>query len=83
MLGGVLDIAADRTYEMALWIALADLGLVPAAIPLIVVARTSLTDGLRAVGVGRAWRPLPSSELRWVGSWWHHRGCGPAIRSRR
>ena len=58
LLGGVLDIAADRTYELALWVALADLGLVPVAIPLIVVARTSLTDGLRAVGVGQGIAPL-------------------------
>jgi phosphatidylglycerophosphate synthase len=58
LLGAVLDIAADRTYELALWIALADLGLVPVAIPLVVVARTSLTDGLRAVGVTQGVAPL-------------------------
>jgi phosphatidylglycerophosphate synthase len=58
LFGGVLDIAADRIYELALWISLADLGLVPVAIPLIVVARTSLTDGLRAVGVGQGVPPL-------------------------
>ena len=58
LLGSVLDIAADRTYELALWICLADLGLVPTAIPLIVAARTSLTDGLRAVGVGQGVAPL-------------------------
>jgi phosphatidylglycerophosphate synthase len=58
LLGGVLDIAADRTYELALWICLADLSLVPTAIPLIVAARTSLTDGLRAVGVRQGVPPL-------------------------
>lgn len=58
LLGGVLDIAADRTYELALWICFADLDLVPAAIPVIVAARTSLTDGVRAVGVGRGVAPF-------------------------
>ena len=58
LLGGVLDIAADRTYELALWICLADLDLVPTVIPLIVAARTSLTDGLRAVGVRQGVPPL-------------------------
>jgi phosphatidylglycerophosphate synthase len=51
LLGSVLDIAADRTWELALWVFFADRDLVPVAIPLIVLARTSLTDGLRAVGV--------------------------------
>ena len=56
--GGVLDIAADRIYELGLWIALADFALVPTVIPLIVVARTSLTDALRAVDAGRGVAPL-------------------------
>src|SRR4051812_14684379 len=51
LLGSVLDIAADRTYELALWVFFADRDLLPVAIPLIVLARTSLTDGLRALGV--------------------------------
>jgi phosphatidylglycerophosphate synthase len=58
LLGSVLDIAADRTYELALWVCFADLGMIPLAIPLIVLVRTTLTDALRSVGVGRGSAPL-------------------------
>ena len=33
LMGSVLDIAADRTYELSLWVSFAYLGLVPAVIP--------------------------------------------------
>lgn len=46
-LGSVLDIAADRILESVLWILLADLDLVPVAIPIIVIARGILTDTIR------------------------------------
>lgn len=49
--GSVLDIAADRAYELVLWVCFADLGLIPVAIPLVVIARTTLTDALRTIGV--------------------------------
>ena len=58
LFGSVLDIAADRTYELVLWVALADLRLVPMAIPLIVVARTTLTDALRSIGTGTGTAPF-------------------------
>lgn len=78
LLGSVLDIAADRTYELVLWVCFADLGLIPAAIPLIVVARTTLTDALRSVGVGQGAAPFdqPRSSLArfLVGSSWMRTG---------
>lgn len=58
LLGSVLDIAADRTYELVLWVSLADLGVIPVAIPLIVIFRTTLTDALRSIGVGKGLRPF-------------------------
>jgi CDP-diacylglycerol---glycerol-3-phosphate 3-phosphatidyltransferase len=58
LLGSVLDIAADRTYELVLWVCFADLRLVPTAIPLVVLARTTLTDALRAIGIGRGEAPF-------------------------
>jgi CDP-diacylglycerol---glycerol-3-phosphate 3-phosphatidyltransferase len=64
LIGSVLDIAADRTYELALWTSLADLGLVPVALPLAVVARTALTDALRSVGVAQGTPPLEQSRGR-------------------
>ena len=58
LFGSVLDIAADRTYELVLWVCFADLGLLPVAIPLIVIARTTLTDAFRSIGVGQGTAPF-------------------------
>jgi phosphatidylglycerophosphate synthase len=56
--GSVLDIAADRIYELVLWFIFADLDLISIAIPLIVVIRTSLTDALRSIGVSQGEAPF-------------------------
>ncbi|HEX9934865.1 MAG TPA: CDP-alcohol phosphatidyltransferase family protein, partial [bacterium] len=47
VLGSVLDIAGDRIIESVLWICLADLRLVPVWIPIVVISRDILTDGIR------------------------------------
>jgi phosphatidylglycerophosphate synthase len=56
--GGVLDIAADRTYELVLWVGFADLGLIPAWISFVILTRTTLTDAFRSLGVARGTAPL-------------------------
>ena len=38
LFGGVLDIAADRTYELVLWVSFADLGLIPAWVPFVILS---------------------------------------------
>jgi CDP-diacylglycerol---glycerol-3-phosphate 3-phosphatidyltransferase len=58
LFGSVLDIAADRTYELVLWVCFADLRMIPVAIPLIIIARTTLTDALRSIGVGKGTVPF-------------------------
>jgi CDP-diacylglycerol---glycerol-3-phosphate 3-phosphatidyltransferase len=58
LFGSVLDIAADRAYELVLWVCFADLGFIPIAIPLIVILRTTLTDALRSIGVGQGTAPF-------------------------
>lgn len=58
LFGSVLDIAADRTYELVLWVCFADLGLISVVIPLIIIARTTLTDALRSIGVGQGTAPF-------------------------
>ena len=58
LFGSVLDIAADRTYELVLWVCLADLRMIPVAIPLIIIARTTLTDALRSIAVGKGTAPF-------------------------
>jgi phosphatidylglycerophosphate synthase len=78
LLGSVLDIAADRTYELVLWVCFANLGMIPAVIPLIIVARTTLTDALRSLGVAEGAAPFaqPRSALArfLVGSSWMRTG---------
>jgi phosphatidylglycerophosphate synthase len=80
LVGSVLDIAADRTYELVLWVCFADLGLIPLAIPLLVVARTALTDAFRAVGVGQGVTPFSQLGTRvgrfLVASSWMRIGYG-------
>lgn len=58
LFGSVLDIAADRTYELVLWSVFADLELIPVVIPLVVIARTTLTDALRSIGVAQGIPPF-------------------------
>lgn len=58
LFGSVLDIAADRTYEIVLWVVFADLGLISVIIPLIVVARTTLTDAFRSIGIAAGAAPF-------------------------
>ena len=58
LFGSVLDIAADRSYELVLWVCFAELGLIPVAIPLIVIVRTTLTDAFRSIGVGQGTAPF-------------------------
>lgn len=58
LFGSVLDIATDRAYELVLWMCYADLDLISAAIPLIVVVRTTLTDALRSLGIAAGAAPF-------------------------
>jgi phosphatidylglycerophosphate synthase len=58
LFGSVLDIAADRIYELVLWVAFADLGMVPVAIPVVVLVRTALTDAFRSMEIGRGIAPF-------------------------
>ena len=62
LFGSVLDIAADRTYELVLWVCLADIGVIPVAVPLIVIARTTLTDAFRSIGVGQGTAPFQQHQ---------------------
>ena len=74
LLGSVLDIAADRTYELVLWVCFADLRMIPAIIPLIVLVRTTLTDALRSIGIGKGVPPFAQHRTALgrflVGSTW-------------
>ena len=60
--GSILDIAADRVYELVLWVVFLDLDVVPVAIPIIVITRTTLTDAIRSIGVGQGKAPFDQHE---------------------
>ena len=78
LFGSVLDIAADRTYELVLWVCFSDLRMIPVAIPLIIIARTTLTDAFRSIGVGQGTAPFAQHRTALsrflVGSSWMRTG---------
>lgn len=47
--GAVFDIAGDRIVENTLWVIFADLDLVPVWVPLMVITRGFMVDGLRSL----------------------------------
>jgi CDP-diacylglycerol--glycerol-3-phosphate 3-phosphatidyltransferase len=47
--GAVFDIAGDRIVENALWVIFAELQLIPVWIPLLVLTRSFVVDGLRSI----------------------------------
>lgn len=47
--GAVFDIAGDRIVENVLWVVFADLDLVPVWVPLLVITRGFVVDGLRSI----------------------------------
>ncbi|NPA92287.1 MAG: CDP-alcohol phosphatidyltransferase family protein [Chloroflexi bacterium] len=58
LLGSALDIATDRTLEIMLWVVFAHLGLIPIIVPLIVIARGTTVDAVRAVGMSSGLPPF-------------------------
>lgn len=69
LIGSALDIAADRAVEIVLWVTYAHLGLIPVAIPLIVVIRGALTDSIRNIALQHglsAHSMMRSSWGRWL-----------------
>jgi len=49
--GAVFDIAGDRIVENVLWIIFADLALIPIWVPLLVISRGFIVDGLRSLSM--------------------------------
>lgn len=64
LIGSVLDIAADRTVELLLWVVYADLNLIPIAIPLLVIGRGVFVDALRSVAPSRGLTPFELMRSR-------------------
>jgi CDP-diacylglycerol--glycerol-3-phosphate 3-phosphatidyltransferase len=68
LLGSVLDIMADRSVELVLWVCYANLGLVPVAIPIIYILRGTVVDSLRSVHVRQGQAPFKAMRTS-LGSW--------------
>ncbi len=68
VLGSLLDIIADRSVELVMWVCFAHLHLVPVAIPVIYVLRGTIVDGLRNIHVGQGTAPFKTMRTR-VGRW--------------
>jgi CDP-diacylglycerol--glycerol-3-phosphate 3-phosphatidyltransferase len=61
--GAVFDIASDRVVENALWIAFAHMQLIPVWIPLLVMTRGFLIDGLRSMGLSAGKTPFGKNNM--------------------
>jgi CDP-diacylglycerol--glycerol-3-phosphate 3-phosphatidyltransferase len=58
LFGSIYDIAADRIVENVLWVALADLDLVPVWVALVFITRGILVDAVRSVGASEGRSPF-------------------------
>lgn len=61
--GAVLDILGDRVVENIYWIVFAVLGWIPVWIPLIVVTRGILTDGVRSIALEQGYTAFGKSTM--------------------
>jgi len=61
--GAVFDIAGDRVAENALWIVFADLKLIPVWVPLMVMTRGFLVDGLRSLSLMQGMTPFGENNM--------------------
>ena len=61
--GSVFDILGDRVVENLYWITFAVVGWVGAWVPMVVVARGIITDGLRSIALAQGYTAFGSSTM--------------------
>lgn len=64
--GAVFDIAADRIIECVFWIFFAGIDLIPFWMPIVVVTRGLLTDGIRSFGLADGKTPFEMMTIPWT-----------------
>ena len=64
--GAVFDIVADRIVENVFWIYFAYIGLVPIWMPIVVVTRGLLTDGVRSIALTEGKAPFEMMTIPWA-----------------
>lgn len=62
-LGAVFDILGDRIVENALWVIFADLDLIPVWVPLLVLSRGFIVDGLRSMSYAQGKTPFGKNNM--------------------
>ena len=62
--GAMLDILGDRIVENIYWIAFCALGFVPAWIPIVVVTRGLLTDGVRSLAFEKGYTAFGATTMQ-------------------
>lgn len=64
--GAVFDIVADRIVENVFWIYFAHIELVPIWMPIVVVTRGLLTDGVRSIALTEGKAPFDMMTIPWA-----------------
>jgi len=61
--GAIFDIIGDRITEMICWIVFAGFGLIPIWVPMIMVARGFIVDGLRSASYAQGMTPFGDNNM--------------------
>jgi CDP-diacylglycerol--glycerol-3-phosphate 3-phosphatidyltransferase len=61
--GAVFDIAGDRIVENSLWVIFAELQLIPVWIPILVLSRSFVVDGIRSIGLSEGRTPFGKNNM--------------------
>jgi CDP-diacylglycerol--glycerol-3-phosphate 3-phosphatidyltransferase len=62
-LGAVVDILGDRVVEQVYWVAFLGLGWVPLWVPLVVIVRGVVVDGLRSIALEQGYTAFGSTSM--------------------